>query len=393
MEQSNIISKSRFWSKKPIMQPETKTIVFASQIINPLIASDYSYQQAMFKPYEWSVYDINNSSDLQRVCDFLNKYYKLFPTNNKFTYYYTPEYLRWSLGRDGIILVMQTIVPGSEPGLVPAVKIAGLICGRIKPYQIYDKEIKLGDANYLCIHPKLHHKNIAGLLIDELTRLFITNNIVSGGFASSKEVGLPLCRVDYYHRPLNYKKLHDLGFVSLDTDMTLPATHDFFEIHYKHKNTTRKLNPEYYQAAYDLVCSYQDRYNYYEKYTLDSFTDTFINPNISSFVLLSPDGRVLDFYSYYKLPYKTQDNNFINAGYMHTYTTHNSTQLTIFKSALISAAQENLDIFTVPDTMENMEILYDNVSKFTKSDQFLYYNLYNLNCPTLKPSQIMRVSL
>jgi len=413
-------TNTNFWASKSIMQP-TVSAHDTYWTVNPIVADCQAapveqQPKPMFLPYEWATYDSSNVQDMQFICDFLNRYYKLFKSNSKFKFFYTPDYLQWSLGTNNIIIGMRTKVvapDGAATGAAtgglatgglaigaadtPTYKLGGIICGSIRSVQLFEKELTMGNANYLCVHPKLHNKNIASLLMDELIRVFATKNIIYGSFASPKLTGRPVCHVEYFHRPLNYKKLQENGFVNLDIDVPIIDTHNLFKIYYKPKNKIiklTKLNSEYYETVYNLLLKYQEKYNYYEKYTsLASFTNTFINDNISSYIIVADNGDILDFFSYYKLPYKTPNDTFINAGYMHTYTTNNSTSLTIFKSALLSDEQENLDIFTAPDTMENMDILYDNFSKFSKSDNKLYLNLYNLTCPVLKSEQVALVSL
>lgn len=368
---------SSFWKDKPIVKKDQITPLV--NIIDENISNKYPKQNAMFEPYIWTDIDISKDTDCQMVCDFLNKYYKVFRTNNKFGFNYTMDYLRWSLGKN-IVIGMQTNVENGS-------KLGGLICGSIRKYQVFNKELDIGQCNYLCVHPKLHHKNVGTLLINELTRVFISNNITVGSFASQREVGRPICKIEYYHRPLNYTKLHDNGFVSFEGNNDIQ---DLFTIHYKHRYQVERLEPKYYDEVYKLFTTYHDRYNFYEKYTLDEFIRVFTNKIMHTYVLIE-NNNIIDFFSYYQLPYKVSDKDgdiLINAVYLYTYTIHNTTQLTIFKSALLCAQEDKFDIFTAPDTMENMDVLFDNFSKFDKSDNALYHNFFNLTCPDIKPEQM-----
>ena len=180
--------------------------------------------------------------------------------------------------------------------------------------------------------------------------------------------------------------MYKFDYVTLDKKSDLPLAINEYKISTTSKGV--KMTTENAQEAYDKLCEYQERYNIYEIYTLEQFIRTFLdNANISSFVI-KENGVVKDFYSYHKYSLK-KNSDIINVAKMFIYTSNEITPLSLFKNAIIDASNENIDVFTCSDIMENNTVCYDNVNKFTQTKGNLYFNTYNWECPPISPEQIM----
>ena len=163
-----------------------------------------------------------------------------------------------------------------------------------------------------------------------------------------------------------------------------------FEIYYEHEYQVEKLATQYFDVVYDMLTKYQDKFNYYQIYSKDDFKHYFTNTDfVHSYVVLDKSGEVLDFYSFYTLPYvEAKTNKRVNAAVLHLYTSTNVTQLTIINSLILSAQELDCDVLTLTNIMENNDIICDNLSRFIKDTSHTYYNLYNVRCPDLFPEQI-----
>ena len=73
---------------------------------------------------------------------------------------------------------------------------------------------------------------------------------------------------------------------------------------------------------------------------------------------------------------------------MFIYSSNEITPLSLFKNAIIDASTENIDVFMCSDIMENNEICYDNVNKFTQTSSVAYLNTFNWECPEISPEQV-----
>lgn len=361
----------KFWNTKPVQK--INDIPGETVIINKKL--ELLQQQNMFNPYSWIEYDINNDNIMELVTEFLNK--NNFSNGNKYRNNYSVEYLRWALGKNGRIVCIHS-----------QNKIGGIMTFNTKTYQIFNKEYIANEVIHFCIHKKLRNKGIAELFINEVERLSLLNGINIGTFGTNRYVPTPICKLEYYFRPINTAKLRNMNYISagnLNYDKV-------FDIDYKLMYKTEKMGQKHLNGVYELLCEYQDKYNHHQKYTFDEFVHSFSNNSIvSSYVVLNNDNQIADFYSFYKLDTCIENNNdSIKTAYLHMYTSVNVTQLTIFKSLLTSAKEENIDVLCCNDSLENMDVLFDNYSKFTKGSKYVYLNLFNVQCQSLKPTQICR---
>jgi len=375
-----------FWKNKPVQNVTNDSTLIS--IIDENIKNSYTKQVKMISPYEWVIFE---DKDLDDIVEFINKYN--CEKKDKFRTFYSKDFIKWMLGTNHNNYKMLGIKTNNI--------IGGIILASIGTYQLFNKELLMGDIKLFCIHPKLRKKGIAQLLIDEMSRLLINDNVISGSFATNRYVPSPISCAENYHRPLNYEKLHGAGFVQLENGVDIDKAVSVLQIKYKHKHKVKLMEPQHYKKVYELLCEYQDKYNYYQKYSFDEFVHHFGNSDIVSSYIITENGNILDFVSYYKLPYfvaesekNTKLPKYINNACMNMYTSLNVTQLTIFKTAILCAYEETknecIDVFTCYDIMENMDILFDNFSKFTRGKKSMYYNLFNITCPQLSPQQICK---
>ena len=381
-----------FWNNQPVTQLSQKSTlskVIDSKLLNTL-KEKYRTQTKMLEPYEWKTFDLNNDNDAIQVVDILNTYYVEGDDTNKFIQIYTVNYLQWLLGKDSIVFGVKAQTKTKEV-------IGGIICAKISEMQLYNKKENVVNVEMIYIHKKLRENGIFELLVNELKRICGEKGIRIGKFLTTSYIPTPVCKVEFYHRPINYRKLNKLDFVHLkkqgDANELELACDDFKITQTDSKSVIMTVN--HIQGAYDVLCDYQDKYNIYEKHSLESFIETFYNNNcLSSYVILDKDENVQDFFSYYKFSLRNKDildrnsENHIRVARMYMYTSNITTPLTIYKSALICANKENIDVFTTTDIMENLEILYDNYSKFSKGITYKWINFYNWECPEISPEHI-----
>jgi len=378
----------KFWKTMPV--PNINEIIPTSNIINNDIIEKFSSNNEvkLSEFYEWCTLEKN---DINLVTEFFNKYY-ISNINKKFSLLFNDDYFNWLLSQaPSTILVLR--VKNNK-------KLAGILFSSTKNYQIFNKETLLADVNYLVIHPKLRNKNITPLFIKEFVRRMTNQEIKAGFFATEKYIPTPFCKIEHYYRPLNYRKLYQSGFIKLDDNVTLKEGLTAFSVKYVPDNYVVKMTEKHYEDAFEILNSYQDKYNFYQKYTLEQFIKTFSNDSnsISSYVILDKDNLVVDFYSYYKLSYHIppKDSNpatEVKAAFMHTYTSNITLPLFIFKSAIMNAYNEGLDIFYCNDTMENNNVLFDNYSKIVKGSGYSYCNFFNWKCPSITPQQMYKTIL
>ncbi|AYV76475.1 MAG: N-myristoyltransferase [Terrestrivirus sp.] len=387
----------KYWKTQPVTQ--IGKVAPLPKIINKEILNKHKEEVKMLEPYTWKNFDLNNDADMEEVVKFINKY-NVSDENSKFKYVYTKENIKYMLSHKqnrGYIFGMTATSNKDETSSDKNSTITGgIVCFTIKKLQLFDLVKDVGSVKYIGIHPKLRDKGLAKILMNETIRRLTAMNIEMGDFRTNLYIPTPVCKVEYYYRPINYKKMYELGYVKLENVKELKRAIDEYKVDHIVKSKGVKLSSqpiEKMKQAYDILCDYQDKYNIYEKYTLEEFIHTFMNnKSISSYVILNEDGDVQDFYSYTKYGMKSLEKNdstdSIRVAKIHTYTSTEITPLSIFKSAIIDASNESIDLFTSTDVMENLEVLYDNFNKFVKGETFVHYNFYNWECPELSPEQV-----
>jgi len=370
-----------FWNTQPVTQLDT--IATLPKIIDKEFG--YDKMNKMYYPYEWKDFDLNNDIELDSIVKFLNKNYYDQDQDNKnkkikFVPVFTKEYIKLILGNKGQILGITTNKNNK-------IIIGGLVCLSVRNMQLFDLTTEVCNVMYMLIHKSLREKQIAELMIKEITRKLTLKGIKVGMFSTYEYIPTPICEISEYQRPINYQKLYDLGFATLENKNELNIAIREYKITATSKGT--KLTVNNVEDAYKKLCEYQDRYNIYELYTLEQFIETFLdNECVSSFVIIEND-EVKDFYSYYKYSLTNPKNDkLINVAKMFIYSSNEITPLSLFKNAIIDASTENIDVFMCSDIMENNEICYDNVNKFTQTSSVAYLNTFNWECPEISPEQV-----
>ena len=137
-----------------------------------------------------------------------------------------------------------------------------------------------------------------------------------------------------------------------------------------------------------------EKYNYHPIYSLDEFKHIFMdNEFVSSYVLEDENGNVIDFISYYtsktrvvKNTSENDENEFLNIAYLFYYTCVNTTSYKLLNELIYVVRDNNIDIFTAFDIMENETIL--NELGFEEGSGILHYYLYNWKTKPVKNNQL-----
>ena len=83
------------------------------------------------------------------------------------------------------------------------------------------KEIKMAEINFLCVHNKLRTKRLAPVLIKEITRRVNITNVWQAIYTAGIVIPKPISTAVYWHRSLNPKKLVEVGFNELPSNMPM----------------------------------------------------------------------------------------------------------------------------------------------------------------------------
>jgi glycylpeptide N-tetradecanoyltransferase len=81
--------------------------------------------------------------------------------------------------------------------------------------RVREKTFTTSEVNFLCVHKKLRGKRLAPVLIKEVTRISNLDGVWQGLYTAGIVLPRPVSTCRYYHRALNWKKLHACGFSPL----------------------------------------------------------------------------------------------------------------------------------------------------------------------------------
>jgi glycylpeptide N-tetradecanoyltransferase len=88
-------------------------------------------------------------------------------------------------------------------------KLVGFISAVPSHMKVYEKEVKMVEINYLCVHKKLRAKRVAPVLIKEITRRVNLQGIFQAVYTAGVILPSPVakCRYKKMQALLSHKKL------------------------------------------------------------------------------------------------------------------------------------------------------------------------------------------
>lgn len=91
-------------------------------------------------------------------------------------------------------------------------KLVAFIAATPQDLRVRGKLIKGSEVNLLCVHKKLRSKRLAPVLIKEITRRINLQGIWQAIYTGGVVLPKPVSSCRYFHRPLDWQKLYEVGF-------------------------------------------------------------------------------------------------------------------------------------------------------------------------------------
>lgn len=399
---TQIENKSKFWDHKPTME-RGEFVSVSGQIAKLNDKSVYCSETPTKIPdaFSWKIIDQTNSREIQDVCDFLNKHYSSRTAKpdakqdlDTPKVHFTPNSIVFHLGENGILL---SIVSNKTASII------GTIGCRIQNVVIFDKVEKFAQGCCLCTHTAYRNKNLACVLINEMSRLVFTKNGISQGFFESlKRVVRPVCTIRNYIRPLNYLKLHRTNFLMYDEKNT-ETVHKNLLVEDLPDSNYVPMRTKDLEIVYNLYTRYASKFSIYSKYTKNEF-ESVLSSNIVKCYVILKDDVVVDFVSYRQFTYETGGEN-IDGAYMFLHSLTTISGESMIDNLLRILSKNNIDVFFAADSGEMSQILLSknsgdesfesDIETYSKvyEHKFLkykkkYLNLFNWRCPYLSSSRV-----
>ena len=103
---------------------------------------------------------------------------------------------------------------------VSSKKLVAFISGIPITLRVRSKVLRCTEINFLCVHKKLRDKRLTPVLIEEITRRCYLLDIFQAIYTAGIVLPKPVSSCRYYHRPINWMKLFEVGFSGLPAHST-----------------------------------------------------------------------------------------------------------------------------------------------------------------------------
>lgn len=211
-------------------------------------------------------------------------------------------------------------------------KLVASICGVPTEIRVRNQKLKVTEINFLCIHKKLRSKRLAPVLIKEITRRCYLNGIYQAIYTAGVILPKPVSSCRYYHRPLDWLKLYEVGFSPLPHGST--KARQIAKNHLPNETSTPGLRPmqaKDLDAVHDLLDRYLRRFDLNQAFTKAEIEHWLLHKDaikekvIWSYVVEDPQThKITDFVSFYSLEstvIQSVKHKEVRAAYLYYYAT------------------------------------------------------------------------
>lgn len=343
--------------------------------------------------YEWCTCDLTDERTMQEVYTLLTNNY-VEDDDNMFRFDYSVAFLRWALNPPGYFPSWHIGVRAKS-----SKKLVAFITGIPARIRAHDAMVPMAEINFLCVHKKLRSKRLAPVLIKEVTRRVHLEDMWQAAYTAGVVLPTPIATCQYWHRPLNPKKLIDVGFSRLAPRMTMSRTIKLYRLPDEAATPGfRAMERRDVAAVTRLLQTYLAQFQVAPHFSEDDVEYLLlpIDNVINSFVVEnSVSHEITDFASFYTLPSTiigNQNYSLLKAAYSYYNVATSTPLLQLMSDVLVMAKQRDYDVFNALDVMQNESFLKE--LKFGPGDGQLHYYLYNyrLRAP-LKPVEMGLVLL
>ncbi|KAF4969329.1 hypothetical protein FSARC_3403 [Fusarium sarcochroum] len=387
----------KFWKTQPVSQFNSTNGVTDGPIrlIEP---EDIPPEPEKLLPgYEWATLDLDNETHLDEVFHLLADHY-VEDDDNDFRFLYAKDLLKYVLQPPGWIKNWHVGIRSSE-----SQELVACICGIPSTVTIRRKELQVSVIDYLCIHTSLRRRRLTPVLIREITRRCYQDGVFQAVYTSATVLPKPVTTARYFHRTLNWLKLHDVGFVNLSLDSTKDAEIERMALPAEPSLAgMRPLKIEDIPCVHGLLSRYLKRFDLALSPTQEEVQHWLLGTANSpadeilwTYVVEDPDTlAITDFVSFFfveTLVLKNPKHRSIKVAYLNYYASEagfsrkpadlKERLVLLINDALIFAKSNGADVFDALTTYHN-HLFFDEL-KFQQGYGELHFYLFNYQTPPI----------
>lgn len=393
-----------FWETQPVPSPITFGQVADKNpvwIASPTLNSEKNGQVAFFKKedirdkpfelpegFEWKDFDIATKQyDVHQMMSFLHDFYSTDP-GGKFRLTYSEAVLKWILCPNGYRKEFHIGIISTKTR-----ELIGMITGTPVRCIVNGTVLETIAINFLCVRPFYRHKNLAPILIREVSRRIGLVQIWHAVYTSSLDLPHVVAKANYYHRPLNTKKLLHTGFCQRHNKLTGKGTIKYYQMDKKElMSDIREMDEKDISRACSFLNSQLQKYDMRTSFKEDEFRQFFMTRKsvVYSYVVesrIQPKGplELVGFVSFYETSMTVDHSKEVIFSANLLYCVGEKLSL-LMSSALILAEKIGFDVFTCTDIMSNSEFFQE--CKFTQGSGKTNYYLYNWKSTPMEAKKV-----
>ncbi|XP_029134939.1 glycylpeptide N-tetradecanoyltransferase 2 [Labrus bergylta] len=373
-----------FWDTQPVPR-----LGESNETHGPIVEDVASVRQEPFslpQGFSWDTLDLSSPKVLRELCSLLNDNY-MEDDDNTIKSDFSPEYLEWALQPPNWVAQWHCGVRVETNN-----KLVGFIAAVPSEVCIFETEKRMVQVKFLCVHKKLRLKRMTPVLIRELTRRVNQQGIYQAVYTASVVLPTPLSSCSPWHRPLNPRKLNDVGYPGLRQNMNLQRALKFLRLPEVTKTPgLRPMTKKDVVGIRSLLQSHLCKFHLRPMLSSEE-VEHWLLPRkdvIDTYVVEGDDGTLTDMVSFHSTSYKVL-NHPVHTGLKAAVLLYVATTATdpglLLEDTLVLAKSKGFDIFSALDVMDNKSFL--EKLKFSVHDSSLYYYLYNWKCPNVSPDKV-----
>jgi glycylpeptide N-tetradecanoyltransferase len=313
----------------------------------------------------------------------------------EFQFNYSPELLLWAMCPPGYSKTLHLGIRDAKGSLV------GFVSGAPMNLRIYNAHKRLVEINFLCVKQGERNNKLAPVLIEEVARRVRFLGMWQAIYTSTRVLPHSLATVNYYHRPLDVRRLIEMKFMNKRQGLTLASIIKLHALPAEPTINIRLLTARDVSGACQMLNKFLSAYHIAPEFTLEEFRHNFMPRDqiVYSYVVLGQsiggdvktesvktesvrtDPVIIGFISFYKvqsLVVNESRHKELNAAYSYYNVAGRLSWQDLMLNALILAKKNGFDVFNCLDVMENSQF-FDQL-KFNKGTGNMRYHLYNWNC-------------
>jgi glycylpeptide N-tetradecanoyltransferase len=167
-------------------------------------------------------------------------------------------------------------------------KLVAFISGIPISLRVRQNTLCASEINFLCVHKKLRDKRLAPVLIKEITRRCYLDEIWQAIYTGGKLLPTPVSTCRYFHRPLEWQMLYDVGFAQCPSN-SKPA----YQVA-KYALPTKTLTPNLrametkdIDAVHELLSQYLNKFDIAQIFTKEEVAHWFLQGSLDEQVVWS----------------------------------------------------------------------------------------------------------